>query len=308
MGGKKRGFTLVELLVVITIIGVLMAILLPALSGARAAAHRTTCANHLKELAQSITLHVTNKGRFPRLADTIGPVPTNWVTDVLKVQRPDVYERWMTNVMSGGSIPLLQIDVLLCPSDDHPAGGEGALSYGINAGQPEAQCGSSSKPYDYKANGIAFTEKSGVSGLPGITTTLDYVSKHDGTSLTVLLGENVDATTWQMASAAWAGQRKLEWNMAITWDQSGILVINKNKGLGPIPAINGNYSRPSSNHAGGVNLAFCDGSVRFIPETIQPVVYNKLMTPYGAQAVNSKTSCNPIGQTLLSEADLQGAY
>jgi prepilin-type N-terminal cleavage/methylation domain-containing protein/prepilin-type processing-associated H-X9-DG protein len=308
MGGKKRGFTLVELLVVITIIGVLMALLLPALGAARAAAHRTTCANHMKELAQSISIHVTNKDRFPRLADTIGPVPTNWVTDVLKVQRPDVYEQWMTNVMAGGSIPLLQIDVLLCPSDDQPAGGEGALSYGINAGQPDARA--SSSPYDYKANGIAFTEKYAASGTTaGITTTLDYVSKHDGTSLTVLLGENVDATTWRTANAAWANQIKLEYGMAVLWGDASTLVINKNKGLGS--AGNWNYSRPSSNHTGGVNLAFCDGSVRFIPETIQPVVYNQLMTPYGVQAVDNQTG-NIVnggsGQPILSEGALNGAY
>jgi prepilin-type N-terminal cleavage/methylation domain-containing protein/prepilin-type processing-associated H-X9-DG protein len=63
---RRRGFTLVELLVVIAIIGVLMAILVPALSKARAAAYTVKCSSNLRAIAQGLLTYVTeNKGTFP---------------------------------------------------------------------------------------------------------------------------------------------------------------------------------------------------------------------------------------------------
>lgn len=66
---SRRAFTLVELLVVVAIVGLLVALLLPAVQAARAAARRTQCANNFKQIALGILNHASNADHLPALKD-----------------------------------------------------------------------------------------------------------------------------------------------------------------------------------------------------------------------------------------------
>ena len=69
---SSNGFTLVELLVVVGIIGVLVSLLLPALSKARSAAQRTVCLSNVRQISQGLVMYANaNKGRFPPSAPTL---------------------------------------------------------------------------------------------------------------------------------------------------------------------------------------------------------------------------------------------
>jgi prepilin-type N-terminal cleavage/methylation domain-containing protein len=78
---RQRGFTLVELLVVIAIIGVLVALLLPAVQAAREAARRTECLNHIKQVMIGMHNHLSAKRVFPGGGITYNPEITLYLTN-----------------------------------------------------------------------------------------------------------------------------------------------------------------------------------------------------------------------------------
>jgi len=160
----RRGFTLVELLVVITIIGMLVALVMPAILRSQEQARRATCTSNLNQLFKAAASYETAHGRLPAWNARVGVQPANWFVAMLQeLGNAPLYEEWKK-----GNPKKEYIEFMVCPSNP-----------------PETAVRGRS-PSAYLANAEICRENKGIS--------LSDVK--DGVNHTILFSESIDDHYW----------------------------------------------------------------------------------------------------------------
>jgi prepilin-type N-terminal cleavage/methylation domain-containing protein/prepilin-type processing-associated H-X9-DG protein len=316
----RRGFTLVELLIVIAIIGTLVGLLLPAVQRARETARQSQCANNLRQLGMAMFNRASSKnGEFPGWIQVQklqpgsgGPqysgnsnqpdITVSWAAKILpEIEQQGLWEQITTNNNKIGfqyNAPP-RIDAFICPSNVSTNEELPLLTYVANTGYYDYQPNTSiNYESDVKANGLFHDQRPGRNG-PTVRLGSDI---KDGASTTLMLSENIHkdedinggVNGWLVPAANLGGSVNWEQALGMVW------VYDSNNPFAPLDkqaAISRNpnnaiefgggseyFARPASTHPESVNATFADGSVKPLNMNIEYRVYQQLMTPNGAKA------------------------
>lgn len=317
MFARRAAFTIVELLVVIALIGILVAILLPAVQAAHEAGRRAHCTNNLKQLALAIHHYHDTYGSFPPGNVTHSPgicyggppgsagYPSedgaNWCLSILQhLDQASLFEQYdfddFNEAPQNRTVREAYLPVFVCPSDQgtqdlHVPGTGPACSFALNLNY---------QPGSYRAvagrsDGIRFLDSAELGdfsredrgaihtvGVQGFTTE-SFKHVRDGTSQTLLLGESTTRTTPAFRTF-WAYSYS-HYSLSTVTPQSRILMGDyeacKDAGGygGSLPCRRG----WGSFHPDVIHYAMCDASVRAISTTIDMKVLEAMATIEGGE-------------------------
>jgi len=309
---RQRGFTLIELLVVIAIIGVLVAILLPAVQQAREAARRSQCVNNLKQIGIAFHNFHEARGYLPQGArDNEAGKPTvddepccnatevrywSWLYQILPYMEQSSVFNLGDQANQAASNTLVSQKLIPgynCPTrrsaTAYGAGKVYRYDYAGNAGERYYK-GANVRTPQNDADGtvkIDIRRVESTGDKSGVVTQIDRAQVTieriaDGSSNTLMVGEKAMHTDSQGAN----GGDNENWNNA-GWDEDIIrhgAGRNENNvvfGIPPLPdnlAPTGSvwYNNFGSPHSGGANFCLADGSARPIAFTIDAEIFRRL--------------------------------
>ncbi len=319
---RNTGFTLIELLVVIGIITVLIALLLPAVQAARAAARRAHCSNNLKQLTLGMHSYHDLSGELPPGAlywidgSRGSDVPDRWVNDhgwYSQIGPCIDQEGWFRKIdftksfsdSANTTARKHKIPLFACPEDGIRESQWDDSNYSRVRGNYAVNWGNTNYGQGTKG-GVEF---GGAPFLPRSSCRLTDVI--DGTSSTLMMGEILTINPWDgyggpisEVSVCLGGQTFNGWLTPNSQSGDDVADVDYSTG-GRAVSLNGmpmpNFVGGSdadfleqsfavrSHHPNGAHVSFCDGSVRFIPETIDLATWRALSTSEGREPMHGRS-------------------
>jgi prepilin-type N-terminal cleavage/methylation domain-containing protein len=299
-GGARKAFTLVELLVVIAIIGILVALLIPAVQAARESARRVQCQNNLRQIGLAAVSHNEAQKFYPSsgwgfrwIGDPDGGFgrlqPGGWTYNVLAYLEESSVRQTGAGLTGAAKYDALgrlkgtPVKVFHCPSR-RPAKVYPAMEGSHNASNSYGHAKT-----DYAGNGGEFIRTYGgppagsteclppanIADNTGITYVLSQVRVRDivdGTSKTIFAGEkNLDPRYYDTGGGAadnnslWQGH---DWDI-LRWGNTDYPPVGDRSGLDGIRQF-------GAAHLEGCYFVFCDASVHFISYQVNPVMFARL--------------------------------
>jgi prepilin-type N-terminal cleavage/methylation domain-containing protein/prepilin-type processing-associated H-X9-DG protein len=311
-----RGFTLVELLVVIAIIGILVALLLPAIQAAREAARRTQCINNLKQ--QGLAAHNYHDSRKHLPPARIVDHQATWLYLILPyIENVALGARW--DISKGDffdqprDVRTAIIQEYLCPSQAHEALTIGRAMQNVSGhshsgadesgniyyasvadymGSMSSSCAitrkaialSSTVDIAHKVDGAIVPVKPGnYTQTPGTGGSANYPQGVASYKSHVTLGKVSDGTSKTLMFGE-ISKRRADGFQAFNGDNASSLFVGQDRPLAPNPEPTPdqpptdylNKVSFGSSHSGVVQFAMCDGSVQSISRDIDPTILDRM--------------------------------